>query len=292
MTSGFNYEQLDGDVSKFLKSKELTMREIVGKAYTEMGRELKEARDELAKHGYGCFEQWYSSIGLKRQNVYRLIERYENLILPFWEERELLESLPVSLTYEIAKPQSEATESKRRAKQAVLKGEVKTLKEYSILESRLKEAEARANQAEQIADSERKARERAEEDADKPPEVVTEYKTEYVDNTPDDYEKIRQENERYREKFGDINSFDGNTRRVSNRHDVMAMIQAFAHDSRQFLRKYSFLDEYAREIADMPESVKDEFKSSVEAINRFVWKMAEHIDDSNSDVIDVDTINH
>lgn len=70
----FDYGQLDGSTADFLQKKEDNMREIVGKAYTELGRELKEAQDELAKHGYGCFEEWYTSVGFKRQNVYRLIE--------------------------------------------------------------------------------------------------------------------------------------------------------------------------------------------------------------------------
>ncbi|MDZ5609294.1 hypothetical protein U2I54_20065 [Bacillus pseudomycoides] len=48
--------------------------------------------------------------------------------------------MPVSLTYEIAKPSAESTEPKRRAKQAVLNGEVKTLKEYRELEKALRQA--------------------------------------------------------------------------------------------------------------------------------------------------------
>ncbi|AOY76893.1 DUF3102 domain-containing protein [Clostridium formicaceticum] len=83
------------------------MREIVGRAYTDLGRELKEAQDKLAQHGYGCFGEWLESIGFKQRNAYRLIERYEKLILPNWHNRELLEDLPVSLTYEISKPSAD-----------------------------------------------------------------------------------------------------------------------------------------------------------------------------------------
>ncbi len=80
----FDYGQLDGKTAEFLRSKERNMREIVGKAYTELGRELKEAQDALSKRGYGCFEEWYTAMGFRRQNVYRLIDRYEKLILPNW----------------------------------------------------------------------------------------------------------------------------------------------------------------------------------------------------------------
>ena len=172
----FKYEQLDESTADFLRQKESNMRQIVGKAYTELGRELKEAQDELARHGYGCFEEWYTSMGFKRQNVYRLIERFENLILPKWEERDFIETLPVTLTYEIARPNSEDTPAKTQAKSEVLSGEIESLKEYR---ERIKELERKAEQAEQQAEAERKERERLEieneELANREPEVVTEY---------------------------------------------------------------------------------------------------------------------
>lgn len=157
----FNYDQLDESTADFLRQKESNMRQIVGKAYTEMGRELKEAQDELAKHGYGCFEEWYTSMGFKRQNVYRLIERYENLILPKWEERDFIETLPVTLSYEIAKPSSESTPAKAQAKAEVLAGDIATLKEYR---ERIKELERKAEQAEQEAELQRKLSERLAEE--------------------------------------------------------------------------------------------------------------------------------
>ena len=80
------------------------------------------------------------SIGINRKAVNRLIQRYE-LIVTNCHNQELIEDLPVSLTYEIAKPSSESTESKKQAKEAVLKGEVKTLKEYKELEAKLRKAE-------------------------------------------------------------------------------------------------------------------------------------------------------
>lgn len=86
----FNYAQLDGVTASFLQLKESSMREIVGKAYTELGRELTEAQDELAKHRYGCFEEWYTSLGFKKDRVYSLINRYD-LILRNSDNKELLD---------------------------------------------------------------------------------------------------------------------------------------------------------------------------------------------------------
>ncbi|POI16399.1 hypothetical protein C2145_09840 [Bacillus velezensis] len=140
LSTEFKYELVDQSTADFLKQKEFNMREIVGKAYTKLGRELKEAQDVLSKNRYGCFQEWVESIGFKKDKVYGLIQRYE-LIVGNSDNRNLIEDLPVSLTYEIAKPSSESTESKKQAKEAVLNGEVKTLKEYKELEAKLRKAE-------------------------------------------------------------------------------------------------------------------------------------------------------
>lgn len=156
----FDYGQLDGETADFLWQKERNMREIVGKAYTALGRELKEAQDVLAHQGSkydGVFVSWYRYMGYKDRTVYNLIDRIKLLQnLQKVEEMETVESLPVSLSYEISAPSSESTEPKRQAKQAVLNGDIRTRKEYLELVARLeaeekarKEAVARAEKAEQ-----------------------------------------------------------------------------------------------------------------------------------------------
>lgn len=119
LSTEFKYDLVDQSTAEFLKQKEFNMREIVGKAYTELGRELKEAQEMLAMNGYGCFEEWCMSIGINRKAVNRLIQRYE-LIVTNCHNQELIEDLPVSLTYEIAKPSSESTESKKQAGMSTL----------------------------------------------------------------------------------------------------------------------------------------------------------------------------
>lgn len=106
----FNYKQLDTDTSEFLQRKEHNMREIVGKAYTEMGRELAEARRKLAGNNQydGVFEKWYTYMGFNRKMVNRLIQRYD-LVVTNCHKQNMIEDLPVSLTYEIAKPSADST---------------------------------------------------------------------------------------------------------------------------------------------------------------------------------------
>lgn len=141
LSTEFKYDLVDQSTADFLKQKEFNMREIVGKAYTELGRELKEAQEKLAGNNQynGLFERWCNSIGLKKDLVYRLINRFK--LIANCEDQKIIEDLPVSLTYEIAKPSSESTEPKKQAKEAVLNGQVKTLKEYKELEAKLRKAE-------------------------------------------------------------------------------------------------------------------------------------------------------
>ncbi|MGO4900294.1 hypothetical protein ACG2QI_14815, partial [Bacillus sp. GM2] len=75
----FRYEQLDDSTAEFLRIKESKMREIVGKAYTDLGRELKEAQERLSNHNKykGAFEKWLHHIGMNREQANRLIRRFD-----------------------------------------------------------------------------------------------------------------------------------------------------------------------------------------------------------------------
>src|SRR5699024_933750 len=223
------YKGLPDNLTTFLRKKESNMREIVGKAYTDLGRELKEAQDALAKNGYGCFEKWFTSLGFKKRNVYRLIDRF-NLVRANLAQSDLLEDLPVSLTYDIAKPSAESTPAKAQAKAEVLAGEIASRKAYK---ERIKELEEKARQAEQSAELERKERERLErendelvEKADKPPEVRTEY------IVPNDYDEVKRENAELRNKYGN------NESRVIDDGSREEFYREFANDLSYIIAKY------------------------------------------------------
>ncbi|MBS2764193.1 hypothetical protein [Bacillus licheniformis] len=254
----FSYEQLDENTAKFLRNKENKMREIVGKAYTDLGRELKEARDRLAGSNQydGMFDKWCSTIGLKKDLVYRLINRFE--LIANCEDQKLLEDLPVSLTYEIARPSAESTEPKRQAKQAVLNGEVKTLKEYRELLAEKEAAEAALKQAEREAGILRDKLERVEE-------AEPEIQTEYVEvKTPDP--EILAENERYKELFGDISMYEGRTTRVTNGDAITYTVREFSEDVRKFVEKYGHLTHFVREFNEMIDEGKEEYRKSIHAM--------------------------
>ncbi|MFS0647044.1 hypothetical protein [Siminovitchia sp. 179-K 8D1 HS] len=112
-------------IADFLRQKESNMRQIVGKAYTELGKELYDAQQRLASHNKyeGVFVKWCGYLGFTMKQVYRLIDRY-NLLTNCQnsEQKEFLEDLPVSLTYEISGKSSESTPAKAQAKSEVLAG--------------------------------------------------------------------------------------------------------------------------------------------------------------------------
>ncbi|MED2979540.1 hypothetical protein P4284_23035 [Bacillus swezeyi] len=263
----FRYKQLDDSTAEFLRIKESKMREIVGKAYTDLGRELKEAQERLSNHNKykGAFEKWLHHIGMSREQANRLIRRFDLVTNCDNIQANILEDLPVSLTYEIARPSAESTEPKRQAKQAVLNGEVKTLKEYRELlaekeaaEAALKQSESQREQAEREADLLRDKLERAEE-------TEPEIRTEYVEvKTPDP--ELVAENERYKELFGDISMYEGRTTRVTNGDAITYTVREFSEDVRKFVEKYGHLTHFVREFNEMIDEGKEEYRKSIHAM--------------------------
>ncbi|PRO41489.1 hypothetical protein [Bacillus sp. LLTC93] len=280
----FRYEQLDAKSIGFLREKEMNMRSIVGRAYTELGRELKEAQEHLSMNGYGCFQEWCSYIGIDRMKVLRLIQRYDLISTNCDEQANLLEDLPVSLTYEIARPSAESTEPKRQAKQAVLDGEVKTLKEYRQLlaekeaaEARVSEAESHRERAEKEADLLRAKLERAEE-------AETETVTEYIEVETTD-PKIVAENERYKELFGEISMYEGRTTRVTNGDAITYTVYEFSEDVRKFVEKYGHLTHFVQEFNGMISEGKQEYKKAIHAMQTLMRSIDRSIDEEDSIII-------
>ena len=120
----FNYNQLDDPTASFLKERENNIITIASNTIVQTGKELNEAQERLSKCGYGCFEEWYTSLGFKKQTVYNYIN-YFKMIVQRLDKQELIEALPKSLVYEIAKPNAD-----KEAKEQVLVGNISTLKEF------------------------------------------------------------------------------------------------------------------------------------------------------------------
>jgi len=184
LSQKFDYDIVDENTSRFLKEKELNMRSIVQDVAPKLGKELKEAQDELAKHGYGCFEQWYESLGFKRQTVYNYINSYSFLQqLEEQGQENIANTIPANLMYEVGKKTANP-----EAVQAVISGEVTSLKEYKALEKALQEAEQRAAEAEVEA---RRWKDIAKSAQNQPPQVITNT----IEKIPDHIKKKMEEDE-------------------------------------------------------------------------------------------------
>lgn len=126
--SSFEYESLgDAILKRELQEKEKTLKDIFSRAYTQMGKTLKEAQDLLSSHDKtkGIFEAWYTSLGFKKDSVYRLISRFNLLANCEEREKDIIEIIPISLAYEISKSSCPSL-----LKENVLKGKIKNLKEF------------------------------------------------------------------------------------------------------------------------------------------------------------------
>ncbi len=117
----FDYDA-DEEVINYLKDVTFELHKETHNYYTKIGKLLSEAQEKLANNKSGIFRKWFESIGLKKDFVYDNIGRYKYIVgLSDNIKVEKVESLPVTLTYEISK---ESCPDMIREK--VISGEIKT----------------------------------------------------------------------------------------------------------------------------------------------------------------------
>lgn len=133
-TNGFNYSLVDVKTKEFLEERANIIYGIQSKSAYEIGKQLAKAQEELSTRGYGCFEEWYRSLGFKKTKAYEYINHY-NFVCSQNEQIniEKFENLPKVLQAQVSKPSANP-----EVNQAVFDGDVTTHKEYKELERRLK----------------------------------------------------------------------------------------------------------------------------------------------------------
>lgn len=149
--ANYNFEfEVDEDTLNFLKEQTFKLHRASNKFYTEIGKIFAETQDKLAQHRYGCFAEWFSQLGFKKDFVYRYIGRY-NLIVAQSDNRkvEKIEALPVTLSYEIAKE-----ECPELVREKVINGEIKTVKELKEAIKEVKREEEEQETEEVIQEAE------------------------------------------------------------------------------------------------------------------------------------------
>lgn len=122
----FEFEA-DEEILNYLKNQTYKLHLTMSKSYTELGKIFKDTQEKLTGNNQydGLFYKWFKSLNFTNDFVYKLINRY-SLLIRFSDKQNLIESLPITLSYEISKPN--CFEILRRK---VFEGEIKTLKEFN-----------------------------------------------------------------------------------------------------------------------------------------------------------------
>lgn len=130
-------------------------KKLAKKGLVYMGDNIALAHDELcgvvaqcdnSKHGNrgeDSFRAWCLHIGITKDSAYRLLQVSALLADSSPRQRAILESLPPTLLYAVAKPSAP-----EEVKQAVFTGDITTYKEYQGLMAQFKAEKERADKAE------------------------------------------------------------------------------------------------------------------------------------------------
>lgn len=229
LTSEGDVQELSNDLPT-ITAEINAYKRVAGEAIFEIGRRLKHVKENDLAHGE--FGKWLESVGIHERQAQRIMKVYTEL----GESNTTTSSeIALNVLYEIATlPPEERTKTHTTSKGEEKKPEDMTVKELREVKEQLKEQlkaeQDRVQRLEQEKDAERSERERLEVEVGKEPEV--EYKVQYVEIVPDDYEQLRQENEEYRSKYG-----SEGYRKVDNKARE-EFYREFASDLEKMISKY------------------------------------------------------
>ena len=193
VTKDFDYSLVDFETQEFLQERSNIIYGIQSKSAYEIGKQLVKAKEVLAKNGYGCFEEWYLSLGFKKTKAYQYINHY-NFVRSQSEQSNIdtFEGLPKKLQSEMSKQSANP-----ELNQKVFDGDITTHKEYKELERKLKESEERNKRL-------------AEQALQK--EVIE--KEVVIEKVPEDYEATKNLNSDLLNKNRHLNYDNENLQRV------------------------------------------------------------------------------
>lgn len=227
-THYFDYSKMDKETTDMLQDKAYRINQITSKSAYDIGKELSEAKERLAKNGYGNFEEWYRSLGFKKTESYQYINHY-NFVRSESEQSkiELFEKAPKSIQTEISKPSSN-----KKINEAFFNGDITTHKAYKEMEKQLKQKDTQISLKEKRIESLTQRNEDLALKASQPnvveKEVVKEVKPHDYDGLKSDNQQLsralkeqRDENEKMRRQIDQWQKEQGELNEKSKRYDEL-----------------------------------------------------------------------
>ncbi|GAA3722916.1 hypothetical protein GCM10022378_11200 [Salinicoccus jeotgali] len=290
-TNNFDYSVLDSSTAEYLKDRENSMSKTLENAAEKLGEDLTKAKEKLSKKGYGCFEDWYTSLGLKTTSVYRYINRYE-FVSSKLEDSKMLETfqeLTPSLQNEMSKPSANP-----EVNQKVFDGDIKTHKEYRELEKQLKQQEEALKQRDSVIQSTQRENEilqsKVDEAENKEPEIKTVYKEKvpkYIEQQMSDKERELLDSKRSiaqleselrkakenQEKMQRVEEVDEETQIGSRRFQAESNVLFLKENINDFLEENSVNAFREGAIATSSQRTKDNLLQGVEELEAFCRAM-------------------
>lgn len=160
-------------------------KQMAERGLVHMGNAIAAAHDALcgvvqlldnSKHGNrgdDSFRAWCCSIGITKSTAYNLLQVSALMDGSSPRQRAILEALPPTLLYAVAKPSAPA-----ELVQAVKEGEITTHKEYQALLAQLKAERERADNAEERAQAAQRSAELDAKELQRLDKLTTHYKAE------------------------------------------------------------------------------------------------------------------
>ncbi|MCG7407745.1 DUF3102 domain-containing protein [Paenibacillus sp. ACRRX] len=243
-------------------------KRIAGEAIFEIGRRLKYVREKIFQengHHSGKWSEWLRTVEFDITTAKRFIKIFDE----FSNKGDTWHHLGMRVLYEIATLPPEQREQSHTIPST---GAVKTVDEMTVRELRevkkaLREAEARAEKAEQDYEVVRETLESIEE---QPPRI--EVRTEYVRD-----EQVEEELRKYRERFGNLEIYDEHISRITAEKDVLGMALLFSKDVRELIKKYSFLSHFKKEFDSTTETARKEYSNALLALNDFIGSLSSSV---------------
>ena len=289
MENEFDYSLVDNETADFLRSCEYEMNGIAEDARVKFGRVLKKAQDRLSNDRTGTFQKWFKSGGLDKNDVYYSIKLYELSTNLDGSKKDNFLNAPKSLQKEVMK--NNAPED---LKERVYSGDITTNKQYQDEIKAREEAEKRAQQFEQQAETERKERERLERENEElanvepeiiKEEIVKEVIPEHVNEEIEQLERVvesqrlafdeaKRELESYR--LRDANSYDEEEARkeIQKLNDEAdKSVLRFKIKVDRFIEEVAITGFMEGAIASSSEPTRKKLQDSVDYLKSFTKKM-------------------